>query len=184
MVLVLCRSLSGGGGTTAPLVWGVLCGDLVAITCSLAGLGAIIATSAALFAAVKWGGVLYLIYLGIKTWRSAPIGRVDAAADDIARGELFREAMVVTALNPKSILFFVAFLPQFVNQSQAVAPQLFLLAITFLVLAGINVFMYCVFSGKIRVLTAQPAAQKKIRRASGSALIFAGVLASVTRAQS
>ncbi len=88
------------------------------MTASMLGLGALLAASATLFTVLKFVGAAYLIYLGIKLWR-API-----AAMDISEGaeapkkrplRIFLHSYVVTALNPKSIIFFVAFLPQFLD---------------------------------------------------------------------
>ena len=76
------------------------------------GLGAILATSATLYATLKWFGVGYLIYLGIKVWREEP--KIDSASPkgvDTSTFGMFRSSFVVTALNPKDIVFFVAFLP-------------------------------------------------------------------------
>ncbi|MBE0583778.1 MAG: LysE family transporter, partial [Desulfofustis sp.] len=70
IILVISLALSHGRRSVAPLVAGVVCGDLTAMTFSLAGLGALLAASAHLFLVFKWLGALYLIYLGVRLWRS------------------------------------------------------------------------------------------------------------------
>ena len=176
-LLLLCRSLSHGGRATIPLVIGVVAGDLVAMTLSMLGLGAMLLTSATLFTACKWLGALYIVYLGIKTWRAPALALT--AAPPVAG--FMREAFVVTALNPKAILFFVAFLPQFVDTAKNGWPQLLIFGATYLALAAVNATLYSVFSVKIRAQVLTPARQKILQRASGGALICAGAAAALAR---
>jgi threonine/homoserine/homoserine lactone efflux protein len=83
----------------------------------------------------------------------------------------------VTALNPKGILFFVAFLPQFINPGAPVAPQLWILATTFVAMATLNATLYAVFAASARKLLSSPKAQRRFSFAGGSLLSAAGVLA-------
>ena len=114
ILLVISHAIAHGKASAAPLVAGVVAGDLTAMTLSVAGLGVVMAASAALFSVLKWIGAGYLIWLGVKMWLSAPKqqGRAACEAVRLSKGGLFRSAFVVTALNPKSIAFFIAFLPQ------------------------------------------------------------------------
>ncbi len=122
-------------------------------------------------------GAVYLIYLGIKTWRSRTAnGAWDETGSGRANGALFRSAYVVTALNPKSIAFFVAFLPQFVDPGGAYLTQLIILGVTFLVLAMVNAALYAFFAGALRDTLKRPAARRWVNRFGGSALIGAGVM--------
>ncbi|MFC7542278.1 LysE family translocator [Siccirubricoccus deserti] len=104
--MVVGRSLGGGVRTALPLVVGVALGDLTAMSLSLAGLATLLATSATLFGVLKWIGAAYLVWLGVQLWR-APVEAAVAAPR-----RALHDAYVVTALNPKSIAFFVAFVPQ------------------------------------------------------------------------
>jgi threonine/homoserine/homoserine lactone efflux protein len=177
ILLVIGQATTHGRSSVMPLVVGVLCGDALAMTLSLAGLGALMATSALLFTVLKWIGALYLIYLGIQQWRRQ--GTVPAAGEDPAAapsGVLFRRAFIVTALNPKSIAFFVAFLPQFVVKGQPVMPQLTVLGTTFLVLATVNAALYAVFAGELRQTLRQGRINRWFHRCGACALIGAGVL--------
>ncbi len=105
ILLVIGQSLGAGRRNALPLVAGVALGDLSGMVLSLAGLGALLATSATAFAALKWAGAAYLVWLGVRLWR-APVEAGAAPPSPDTRRAL-RQAFVVTALNPKGIAFFV-----------------------------------------------------------------------------
>ncbi|BBI50705.1 hypothetical protein HORIV_31260 [Vreelandella olivaria] len=106
VILVLGQAISHGKRSVLPLVSGVLLGDFVAMTLSLIGLGAVLATSATLFLILKWFGVGYLVYLGIKTWRELPEHSLPTmTASTMSTSNMFRSSFLVTALNPKDIVF-------------------------------------------------------------------------------
>ena len=177
IILVVSQAIAHGRRAVFPLAAGVTCGDATAMTFSMLGLGTIMAASATLFTVTKWVGAVYLVYLGIKTWRSrTDNGDWSATGPGGTGGALFRSAYVVTALNPKSIAFFVAFLPQFVDPRGAHLTQLTLLGVTFLVLALVNAALYAFFAGALRATLKRPAARRWINRCGGSALIGAGVM--------
>jgi len=180
VLLVSGFALRHGSAAALRSVAGVVAGDAVAMTLSLAGIGAVLATSAALFTALKWAGAAYLIWLGIRIWRQpAPTGRT--APPTVDHGALGRHAFVVTALNPKSIAFFVAFMPQFVTPVAPALSQLVLLGSTFLVLAGVNAAAYVLLAGRLRGLLAGPAAWRWTNRVGGGCLVGAGVLTAALR---
>jgi homoserine/homoserine lactone efflux protein len=182
IMLVVSYALSEGRRSAWPTVIGVAAGDLVAMSCSLAGLGAILSTSAAAFTALKWAGAVYLIYLGIRMWRSEiRIGEAAAAMPRRASLPMAGHAFVVTALNPKGILFFIAFLPQFVSAAAPIAPQLLLLGGTFLVLAIVNAALYALLAGSVRDVVRRPGAMKAVQRLSGGVLIGAGIVTATLR---
>jgi len=181
ILLVLSQAITHGRRSVIPLTAGVVCGDLTAMILSLFGLGAVLSASAALFTVLKWIGAGYLLWLGIQMWRT----RVDderAHAPTVAssRQSFFRSAFVVTALNPKSIAFFVAFLPQFVNPKQPVHHQFLILGATFLLLAGINAALYATFAGHMRDAMHNSAIRKLFNRCGGTVLIGAGALTATT----
>ncbi|WP_455384178.1 LysE family translocator [Acidihalobacter prosperus] len=168
-------SVSHGRGNSALLVLAVMLGDSTALTLSLLGLGALLATSALWFEAVKWIGGLYLIYIGIRLARSGR-GSVPqaAAATPGTRRRLFANTYLVTAFNPKGIMFFIAFLPQFVNPGAAAVPQLWLLSVTFVIVAAISATLYTLFAASIRKVLHTPRAQSYFNLAGGSLLTVAG----------
>src|SRR5688500_13741889 len=115
VLLVVSYALGQGWRTVLPMTVGVALGDFTAMTLSMLGLGALLATSATLFTALKWIGAAYLIWLGIKLWRAGGAMQATPRTDKASALTMVAHAWIVTALNPKSITFFVAFLPQFLD---------------------------------------------------------------------
>jgi threonine/homoserine/homoserine lactone efflux protein len=177
IILVVSQAIVHGRRSVLPLVAGVTLGDFTAMTLSLLGLGAILASSAALFSVMKWIGAGYLIYLGIKLWRTQPENHeISLSAPTSSNRSLFKSAFIVTALNPKSIAFFVAFLPQFISPRSDTFPQLLVLGSTFLFLAALNATLYALFAGRIRDTLQNAGVQRWFHRCGGSALIGAGIV--------
>lgn len=178
ILLVVSYALSHGRRVASATVAGVALGDFTAMTASMVGVGALLATSAALFTALKWVGAAYLVYLGIKLWR-APVGEraiPEAGAETNAR-RIFLHAYVVTALNPKSIVFFVAFLPQFLDPAAPALTQMVVFESTFVILATLNAAAYAMLASMARGAIRKPSVQRVVNRTGGSLLIVAGMLA-------
>lgn len=182
ILTVISYSVAHGRKANVPLVAAVALGDSTALVLSLLGLGGLLAASAFWFTVVKWAGGSYLLYLGLKLLRA---GVADARPSSIvvpaSAARLFLNTYVVTALNPKGIVFFIAFLPQFLAPGAPVVPQLWLLAITFVVLATLNATLYAVFAGSARRVLASSKAQRGFNLAGGSLLTLAGAWALVAR---
>jgi threonine/homoserine/homoserine lactone efflux protein len=178
ILLVIGQSLGGGARNALPLVAGVALGDLTAMTLSLAGLGAILATSATLFTALKWAGAAYLIWLGVKMWR-APVEAT--AAPPLAGGKALRQAWLVTALNPKGIVFFVAFVPQFIDPARGFATQAALLVATFVTLAAANAAIYAALAGRLSGAVRRPSVRRALNRLGGGVLMGAGLAVALRR---
>ncbi|MCW3473058.1 LysE family translocator [Limobrevibacterium gyesilva] len=178
ILLVISYALGHGRRAAVPTVAGVALGDFTAMTASMLGLGALLATSAALFTGLKWVGAAYLVYLGIKLWRAPVDGTPQPQAAPAERpARIFLHAYAVTALNPKSIVFFVAFLPQFLDSTQALVPQLVIFEASFLVLATLNAFTYAMLAAAARRTIRRPLVQRAVNRVGGSLLIGAGLFA-------
>lgn len=178
ILLVISYALGHGRKASSATVAGVALGDFTAMTASMLGLGALLATSAALFTVLKWVGAAYLIYLGIKLWR-APVsgeGTQEAATGKERPLKIFLHTYIVTALNPKSIIFFVAFLPQFLTPSLPFWPQVMIFEVTFLVLATCNAALYGLLASAARNSIRKPKVQRIVNRTGGSLLIGAGLL--------
>jgi len=177
IILVISQAVTHGRKSVVPLVVGVLLGDFTAMTCSLLGLGVILSASAFLFSIFKWVGALYLLYLGIQMWRSNPQKHSDRGSGQKSSARsLLQRSFIVTALNPKSIAFFVAFLPQFMDPLKLVLPQMTLLGGTFLFLAVCNAALYAIFAGQLREQIRKERVRKWFNRCGGSALIGAGII--------
>lgn len=182
IMLVVSYALGKGRQTAWATVPGVALGDLTAMTISLAGAGALLAASAEAFSVLKLCGAGYLIYLGIKMWREKPEALTDNPDAKRNRpSRMFLQAYVVTALNPKGIVFFIAFVPQFVTAGSPVLPQFIIMTTTFVVLAAINVAIWAVMAGALRERFRDPTAMKRLTRVGGGVMIGAGLLTALTR---
>ncbi|MGJ8628144.1 MAG: LysE family translocator [Sulfitobacter sp.] len=182
VLLVLSYALSKGRSVAVASAAGVAVGDLIAMTASLLGLGALVLASATLFVALKWAGAAYLIWLGVKLIRSAPSDGLDVVgAADVNAQQVFGHAAAVTALNPKSIAFFIAFVPQFIRADAPLLPQFVILIATFVSLAALNAFAYALLADRLRRVIARPSIITWITRAGGAALIGMGVLTATLR---
>ncbi|MBB3992898.1 threonine/homoserine/homoserine lactone efflux protein [Sulfitobacter undariae] len=182
VLLVLSYALSKGRSVAVASAAGVALGDLVAMSASLLGLGALVLASATLFSLLKWVGAAYLIYLGVKLLRSAPTAGLELPdADTISASRVFGHTAAVTALNPKSIAFFIAFVPQFVRPEAALLPQFSILIVTFVTLAAANAFAYALAASRLRRVISRPGIITWITRAGGGALVAMGVLTATLR---
>ncbi|MGQ7846082.1 LysE family translocator [Granulosicoccus sp. 3-233] len=175
ILTVISYSIAQGKRANIPLVAAVALGDSTALILSLAGLGTILATSAWLFTVIKWVGGLYLVYLGVRMLMSndPPVSE-GGQPEALSPWTLFANTWLVTALNPKGIIFFVAFLPQFLDHDKPVPAQLWILSLTFVALASLNAMLYAVFATNARNLLSSSAARKRFNRGGGCLLTIAG----------
>lgn len=183
VLLVLSYALSKGRSVAVASATGVALGDLVAMTASLLGLGALVLASATLFTVLKWVGAVYLIWLGIKLLRSAPSGGLQAIEPErnVTARSVFGHAAAVTALNPKSIAFFIAFVPQFLRPTDPLGPQFAILIATFVGLAGLNALAYALLADRLRRMIGRTNVITAMTRFGGLTLIGMGVATAVLR---
>jgi threonine/homoserine/homoserine lactone efflux protein len=175
VLLVVSYSLAQGRKVALTTAAGVALGDFTAMTLSLLGLGAILAESAMLFTALKWIGAAYLIYLGIRLWRAEPkLALVTSTETPTSAGGIFGHAFIVTALNPKSIAFFVAFVPQFIDHGRPILPQLVVMEATFVSLAALNAFCFALAADFFRTRIRRPNVLRWVNRAGASCLVAMG----------
>lgn len=175
VLLVLSQALARGWRAALPSAAGVAAGDLTAMTLSLAGVGAVLAASATLFTVLKWVGAAWLVWLGVSLWRAGGrvyLPRTEARAD----GGMFLKAWAVTVLNPKSLVFFVAFLPQFIDPAAGFLSQSAVLVATFVAVAFLNALAWAALGVRARRAVASPRTVRAMHRLGGGALIGAGVL--------
>ena len=181
IMLVVSYALAQGRRTALASVTGVALGDTTAATLSLAGLGAVLATSALLFTVLKWVGAAYLVWLGWKMWRTSPAPLETVATATRDGKTILLHAWIVTALNPKGIAFFIAFLPHFIAPGAPVTPQLVLMGVTFVGLAIVNALVYALAASAVREKVNRPTTLKAINRLGGSVLIAAGAMTAAMR---
>lgn len=124
-VVVMSESLRHGFARGYCATFGLVLGFLVQLVVVAVGLGTVIATSASAFAIVKWAGVAYLVWLGVRQWRAEPkpIAVASAAAAPKSRRRIVCEAFVVNAVNPKGTAFMLAIVPQFIVTGEPLLPQ-------------------------------------------------------------
>ena len=182
ILLVVSYALGQGWRAALPTAAGVALGDFTAMTLSMLGIGALLAASATLFTALKLAGAAYLIWLGIKLWRAG--GTLDAkpVTERTEAGKMLAHAWLVTALNPKSITFFVAFLPQFLDRTGDFWMQMLIFETTFLTLAFANALGYGIIASRARGLVRNERVIRGFNRTGGSLLIGAGLVTATTRA--
>ncbi|MBP9973526.1 LysE family translocator [Comamonas denitrificans] len=197
-LLCVSHALAHGARKTIGTILGGITASMTLMLLSALGLGAIIAASDTLFSAIKWAGAVYLLYLGISTWRNAkqaPVGvEVDTEvanagaperaepADTTTFWTLFRKGLMVGLGNPKDLLFFSALFPQFMDASAPVAGQLLILGCTWMVLDGSIMLMYVLAGAKLLARLHGTRAGQWFDRATGGAFIAAaGILATSQR---
>jgi threonine/homoserine/homoserine lactone efflux protein len=175
VLMIVSYALGHGKRAAYAIVAGVALGDLTAMTASMLGLGALLATSAEIFTVVKWIGAAYLIYLGVKLWR-APVSSGDEVAAPVewSRWRVFANAYVAATLNPKGIVFYVAFFPQFIDMTQSLIAQMTILVPTFVFFGTMNALFYALLASWAKNFIRKPAVQRAVNRTGGGLLIAAG----------
>ncbi len=175
MLHVLRRSVSFGARRSMAAMAGCLTAVVIVLALSAAGLSAVLVASPAIFDVLRYAGVAYLLYLGIKAWRGddAPLTiDADAHKPAISLSSLFRGGLMIGFSNPKLLLFAAAFLPQFLNQSAPQVPQFIILVLTF---AAAEAFWYAIYGlggQSLAVYLKRPALKKVFDRVTGG--IFVG----------
>jgi threonine/homoserine/homoserine lactone efflux protein len=144
VVYILARTLSQGRSSGLASVAGVALGNLGNAIGAALGLAALFAVSSAAFTVVKWAGAIYLVWMGLRMLRSAQADRLDAAAPVpmMKASRVFRDGFVVALLNPKTALFFAAFLPQFMSANAPHLSQSLALGGLFCAVAGCTDLLY------------------------------------------
>jgi threonine/homoserine/homoserine lactone efflux protein len=174
LMYVLARSLRGGRAAGLASSFGTATGGMVHVLAAGLGLSAILARSAAAFMTVKYLGAAYLIYLGIRTLLASD---GDSAPDTAERetGSPFWQGMLTEVLNPKTALFFLAFIPQFVDHGAALVPQFLLLGA---ISVGLNtladIAVVCAAGPLERRLKSSTLWRRRQRQAAGAALVGLG----------
>ncbi len=170
-LLIISNSLRHGLRRSLATVAGDLSANTIQMTLAAFGLTAIVATSANALWVVKWLGVAYLAWIGIRLI----FGRTDAAAPDPAGGRLFQQGFFTSMANPYAVVFFGALFPQFIDPSAPIWPQLLILGATYLVVDGVILVLWGWAArrtiGRLKALTGQ-----WINRISGALMLGAAVL--------
>jgi len=177
MFYVITRGMVHGRRAGMLSAIGVVCGILVHTTAAAFGLTLLLQTSAFAFLLVKFIGAAYLLYLGIRAWRDKSTFRLQTSVPVAKPGVLFWQGVLSNVLNPKIAIFFLAFLPQFVdNGSSQVMLQMVILGITFACFGLCFLLVVGYSSGTIgRWLTVRPQYAQFLQRLAGGILIGLGI---------
>jgi len=157
---------------------GILSGNAVWFAASAVGLATLIAVAAPVFIVIKWLGVVYLAWLGLCAWRDAVRGTGSLTiARPVPTGlRMWRQGVLLQLANPKAILFFTALLPQFIDTAHAIAPQVFVLAVTSIVSEFFVLAAYAWLAARGgALLLARPRLARASDAAAGTCLIGAGI---------
>ncbi|WP_170157916.1 LysE family translocator [Litoreibacter meonggei] len=176
IVLTVNYAIRDGKRSGLATIPGVVLGAFIAMSLSLLGAGAVLATSAFLFTLLKLAGAIYLIWLAYSLWtapvESISVGRV---SDAKPLKNLFWQSLLISVLNPKGPAFYVAFVPQFVSPSGPIFQQFAILIATFLFVATLNSLFWLYFANGMRTQFQRPAAMRILNRIGASCLFVAGV---------
>jgi homoserine/homoserine lactone efflux protein len=175
VTLVIANSLSQGSRSGLATVAGASIGNAILLGATAVGLVAFFAWLSEIFQLVRWAGAVYLIWLGIRAWRVRG-GQETAIAPAEKRSvrAVFLQGFLVAITNPKAIVFYIAFLPQFIDPHLSAAPQLLIMIGTMIVMALLSDSAYALLAGRARGWFTSPQRRRLQRRISGTLLIGVG----------
>jgi threonine/homoserine/homoserine lactone efflux protein len=181
-IYTLTRSISDGRAAGVMAALGSSSGSIVHTTAAVIGLSALLQQSALAFTLVKYAGAAYLVYIGIRTLRSSEEFDISPERDSYTPTESYRSALMINVLNPKVALFFLAFLPQFIQTEGNATVQIFTLGVLFAGLGFVYQALLAVFSARARrVITEKEIVKTVLRAVSGSVLVGFGVKLALER---
>jgi threonine/homoserine/homoserine lactone efflux protein len=181
VIFVVTRSVAQGRRAGLVSVLGVHAGSLVHVAAAALGLSALLAASATAFAAVKYLGAAYLVFLGLQRLLRRGGGEEGIGVPAVPLRRLFGQGVVVNVLNPKTAIFFLAFLPQFVSPARGpVALQVAVLGLTFIALGMVSDGAYALLAGSLASrLRRTQRARRRLDRASGVVYLGLGAAAAL-----
>lgn len=174
VLLTVAHSISFGWKRGIVTVAGATMGIAVQLTVAAIGLTSLLNVVAQAFEWVRWTGAIYLIYLGIKQWRSAN-DPMNLEASSVSKKNLFFQGLVITIPNPKSLIFIAAFLPQFINTANPIGLQFVIIVPTFLLITFTVTSVWALVAGKGSKFLRSRKAIKVVSRTSGGLMVAAGI---------
>jgi threonine/homoserine/homoserine lactone efflux protein len=174
---IIARSLAHGFKGAPAFVAGFVVGDLAWFGIAATGLAALARTAATVFVAIKWAGVVYLLYLAWKLW-TAPAERVAVKDDDDRQHgwRAFVASLMLTLSNPKAILFFLALLPTVIDLASLNAVRFLEISVAIAIVLPAVLFTYVFLAARARELFTTPKAVRRLNRSSGVAMAGAAVV--------
>lgn len=184
-LLAMFNGARHGVGSAAIGGAGRLLAFALMIVVTAMGLGVVLAASETAFMIIKWGGAIYLVYLGLKSWRTK-VAEPEVPGDSVGfvahpgAMSLARTEFLTAIGNPKAILIFTAFFPQFLDQAGSYGPQFAIMGVTFIAMEACVLLGYGLVGGQVKGLIRSARHMRWLNRISGSLLIAAGVLLALT----
>ena len=176
VLVVVAHGIGAGWRKTLATIAGVGTADVTHVVIASSGLDALMAISADVFSVIRWAGVAYLIYLGIRQWRAASaLDPARLGGGWMSARTMYMQGFAITFTNPKSIYFFVAFFPQFLDADTAELPHFVILGATFVAIALVVLIVYAGFAGRIRGWLGQKNHLQLQNRITGTLFIGAGM---------
>ena len=177
-LLAVTNGLRFGVGKTLFSTFGCAVGLTLLIGASLSGLGLILAASEAVFYVIKWLGACYLVYLGISLIRArgtfADVGKASGTATPPSAIYLFAQGLWIVVMNPKAVIFFAAFLPQFYDPQHGLLPQFLAMAGTFVGIEVVVEILLAAFASKVAAHMTSKTGTRMFNRATGGVFVLAG----------
>src|SRR5690625_2626139 len=180
VVYVMARSIEQGRGAGLMAMLGLETGAFVHAVVAATGLASVLAASPTAFTVIRWAGAAYLVYLAVRQFRT-PCADASSTGSRSSGWRLYRDGMLVDLLNPKTCLFFVAFLPQFVDGSRGSAEgQMMTLGMCFVVLAAMCDGAYALASGGLSSRIRSGRFGGRTNRATGGVYVVLAAIAVAT----
>ena len=182
VLLATANSMNHGVKKTIGTILGDLSANTLQIILSSLGLATIIVTSGEIFYSIKWIGVAYLLYMGItKMFYQSKAEKFTKEKNEKTFINLYGEGFMMSASNPKPIVFFAALFPLFIDQNLPFVPQVFVLGVTYLVIDGISLIIYVHFASRLKNYLEDKEKIQLQNKIIGVLLIFSGILLSMVR---
>jgi len=179
MLLALTHGMYHGTRKSLASALGNVTVTFIQSVISVVGLGAILLASESAFQIIKWGGAAYLLYMGVSLFISAKSSPLSVTGDnerqEVSFFKMFRQSALVTAANPKAIIFFTAVFPQFINQEGAFLIQSLVLTIVCLIVTFTCFMIYVIGGQKLIFLLSKSAVSKYFQRTIGGIFVGSGV---------
>lgn len=174
VVMTLTNALRYGMRGTVGGILGIAFGALVVAAISATSVGVLLAASATAFTVLKWIGAAYLVYLGLRLWRSPPFRFADQPAHEAGLARRFVEGLSLQLTNPKAIFFFLSVFPQFIDPAKNYTAQFAALVLTYSTLVVVIHCLYAVFARRAKRWLTSERGGRLVNRAAGATFMFFG----------
>lgn len=184
VIYIVTRSLAQGRSSGMASVIGVALGNFGNALAAALGLGALLAISTTAFLVLKYAGAAYLVYLGVRAFLAPKAHSSPAVSQDVDATRIFRDGFVVALLNPKTTVFFAAFLPQFMSAHASPMLQSMMLGTLFVVIAALTDTVYAVSASALAPILTRRGTRSDGRALTGSVYLGLGVFAALSDSRS